>query len=115
MNVKNTVTLSLEEYKELVLKSTVVSQEKLIYEKLKDLIKGHIKYGFNYPATEDNIEVKNVYEFSRDLLYLIKLLDRPMYLEFVKEVEMQNSKKITDEDKMEKKCAVKDTLKGGDK
>lgn len=107
MNGKNTVTLSLDEYKELVLKSTVVSQEKLIYEKLKDLIKSHIKYGSGYSATEDNIDVKDAYELNRDLLGLIRLLDRPMYLEFVKEVEMQKAK-------MEKKRVVKDALKGGD-
>lgn len=107
---KTEITISLVEYKELLLKSqeNITPLEKILLERIIDYIKDKATWEKNY---YDKYEVgfKNFRE--SDLIDLIKYVDPITYQDIVKYVSDEEYKRQCDNLKMERLRALKD-LKG---
>ena len=99
---KNEVTISLEEYKELLLKERPDDNDKWILGKLKEFIAGECK------LKGEDIEIKDTWEFARHLLDYIKIIDKQFYKEIVKKVYDEKMEKENNKLKMEKARKIKE-------
>ena len=103
---KNEVTISLEEYKELLLKDKPNNKDTMLLERIKDLLFEHIKY---YKDWNDDITIdfKNDSDFCNELITTIKVIDKEFYKEMLKFVCDEKAKKDAEKAKMEKARAIK--------
>lgn len=107
---KSEVTISLAEYKELLLKSreNITPIEKILLERIIDFIKDKATWEKNY-YDKYEIRFKN---FNEDeLLTLIKNVDPITYQDIYRYVSDETYKKQCDELKMERLRALKE-IKG---
>lgn len=107
---KNEVTISLDEYKELLLKDKPNDKDAMLLDRIKELLYDHIKYekGWN-----DNITIDFKYDsnFCDELITTIKVIDKEFYKEMLKYVCDEKAKKDAEKAKMEKARAIKDLNK----
>lgn len=103
---KNEVTISLEEYKELLLKDKPNNKDTMLLERIKDLLYEHIEYEKDW---NDNITIDFKYDskFCDELITIIKVIDKELYKEMLKYVCDEKAKKDADKAKMEKARAIK--------
>lgn len=101
------VTISLSEYKELLLKERPSENDKWLLEKIKDFIANNCELDSNYK----NIEINSSWKFSEDLLKFIKLIDMEYYKTIVE--KCYNNKLEEEETKLrvEKMNAIKELNK----
>ena len=108
----NTITLSLEEYKDLILKTVNTSKEVQFIEAFSELFLSQVK-----PASYDGkIEVES-YHLSTELIPLVKYNLPSLYLRAVKQIEDKKAKEAIDKANKAKARAMKDAIadvKGGD-
>lgn len=106
--MKNNVTISLEEYKELLLNkdNQLRDNEKLLFDKIIDYIKEHIKYNKNGWDTVKGLELNNFKE--NELLRMIQYIDSYLFLDIYKYATDKAYKEEQDKLKMEKARAIKD-------
>ena len=106
MKDKN-ITISLSEYKELLLKERPSDNDKWLLEKIKTFIANNTKLDSDYK----DITIKDSYVFARDILKFIKLVDMDFYKEIVK--KCYNTKLEEEEAKLrvEKMNAIKELNK----
>lgn len=104
---KSEVTISLAEYKELLLKSreNIAPLEKILLERIIDYIKEKATWEKNY-YDKYEIRFKNFKE--EDLIDLIKYVDPITYQDIYKYVSDETYKKQCDELKMERLRALKE-------
>ena len=107
MAKSNEVTISLEEYKELLLKDKPSNKDTMLLERIKELLYEHIKYEKNW---DDNITIDFKYDskFCDELITTIKVIDKEFYKEMLKFVCDEKAKKDAEKSKMEKARAIKD-------
>lgn len=99
------ITISVEEYKELLLKERPSDNDKWLLGKIKEFVVSQCKL-----SDTNNITVDR-YSFGEDFVKFIKTLDREFYKEIVKKAY---DEKISDEEnklKMEKLRALKEANK----
>lgn len=104
---KNNVTISINEYKDLLLhsKDNITPIEKILLERIIDFIKDSATWEKNY---YDKYEIK-FRNFNEDkLLDLIKYVDPTTYQDIYKYVSDEEYKKQCNELKMEKLRAIKE-------
>jgi len=104
---KNEIIISLEEYKELLLKEKPNNKDKMLLERIKELLFEHIKYGKDWNDNV-NIDFKHDNRFTEELITTIKVVDKEFYKEMVKFVCDEKLKKEQEKTKMEKARAIKD-------
>lgn len=106
MKDKN-VMIPLSEYKELLLKERPTDNDKWVLEKIKDFIASECKLDDSYK----NVSIKDSYDFARDILYFIKLIDLDFYKSIVK--KCYDDKLAEEETKLrvEKMNAIKELNK----
>lgn len=106
MKDKN-VTITLNEYKELLLKERPNDNDKWLLEKIKEFISQKCKLESDYKS----IEVKNSWDFAKDFLNFIKLIDIEYYKGLVK--KCYDDKLAEEETKLrvEKMNAIKELNK----
>lgn len=100
------ITISVEEYKELLLKERPSDNDKWLLGKIKEFVVSQCKL-----SDTNNITVVDRYSFGEDFVKFIKTLDREFYKEIVKKAY---DEKISDEEnklKMEKLRALKEANK----
>lgn len=104
---KNEVTISLEEYKELLLREKPSNKDKMLLERIKELLFEHIKYEKDW---NDNVSIdfKSDNRFTEELITTIKVVDKEFYKEMIKFVCDEKSKKDQEKARMEKARAIKD-------
>lgn len=104
---KNEVTISLEEYKELLLKEKPNDKDRMLLERIKELLFEHIKYEKDW---NDNVSIDFKYDsrFTEELITTIKVVDKEFYKEMIKFVCDEKLKKEQEKAKMEKARAIKD-------
>lgn len=111
--MNNKVTINLNEYKELLLKTkeSITPIEKILLERIIDFIKEKAVWEKNW---NDKYEVmfKNFNE--EKLLELIKYVDPITYQDIYKYVSDESYKKQCDELKMERLRAIKEVKKETD-
>ena len=107
MAKSNEVTISLEEYKELLLKDKPNNKDTMLLERIKELLYEHIKYEKDW---NDNITIDFKYDskFCDELITTIKVVDKEFYKEMLKFVCDEKAKKDAEKSKMEKARAIKD-------
>ncbi len=106
MKDKN-ITISLSEYKELLLKERPSDNDKWLLEKIKTFIAENTKLDSDYK----DITIKDNYDFARDILKFIKLVDMDFYKSIVKKCY---DKKLEEEEtklRVEKMNAIKELNK----
>lgn len=103
---KNEVTISLEEYKELLLKDKPNNKDTMLLERIKDLLYAHIEYEKDW---NDNIKIDFKYDskFCDELITIIKVIDKELYKEMLKYVCDEKARKDAEKAKMEKARAIK--------
>lgn len=104
----NNVTISLEEYKELLLNkdNQLRDNEKMLFDKMIEYIKGHVKYDKDGWNTVKGLEFKNFKE--DELLRMIHYIDSYLFLDIYKYATDKSYKEEQDRLKMEKARAMKD-------
>lgn len=98
---KKEVTISLEEYKELLLKERPNDNDKWILGKIREFIADNCK------LSGEKIEAKDSWDFARDFLNYLKIIDKEFYKELIKKVYDAEIEKKNNELKMEKARAIK--------
>lgn len=104
---KNEVTISLEEYKELLLKDKPNNKDKMLLERFKELLFESIEYYKNWDGIVA-VQIKHSNKFEEELLTTIKVVDKELYKEMVKFACDKKQKKDNENAKMEKARAIKD-------
>lgn len=104
---KNEIVISIDEYKELLLKDKPNNKDTMLLDRIKTLLYEHIKYRKDW---EDNITIDFKYDskFCEELITTIKVIDKDLYKEMIKFVCDEKAKKDAEKAKMEKARAVKD-------
>lgn len=104
---KNELIISVEEYKELLLKDKPNNKDTMLLESIKELLYEHIKYEKDW---NDNITIGFKYDskFCDELITTIKVIDKEFYKEMLKFVCDEKTKKDAEKAKMEKARAIKD-------
>lgn len=106
MGSKNEITISLDEYKELLLKDKLNDKDTMLLERIKELLFEHIKYEKDW---NDNIKIDFKYDskFCDELITVIKVIDKEFYKDMLKHVCDEKAKKDAEKAKMEKARAIK--------
>ncbi len=104
----NNVTISLEEYKELLLNkdNQLRDNEKLLLDTIIDYIKKTVKYDKNGWGTVNELKFESFEEI--ELLRMIKYIDSYLFLDIYKYATDKSYKEEQDRLKMEKARAMKD-------
>lgn len=104
---KNEIVISIDEYKELLLKDKPNNKDTMLLDRIKTLLYEHIKYKKDW---EDNITIDFKYnsKFCEELITTIKVIDKDLYKEMIKFVCDEKAKKDAEKSKMEKARAIKD-------
>ena len=104
---KNEIVISIDEYKELLLKDKPNNKDTMLLDRIKTLLYEHIKYKKDW---EDNITINFKYDskFCEELITTIKVIDKDFYKEMIKFVCDEKAKKDVEKSKMEKARAIKD-------
>lgn len=102
------VTISLEEYKELLLNkdNQLRDNEKMLFDKMIDYIKEHVRYDKNGWNTVKGLKFENFKE--DELLRMIQYIDSYLFLDIYKYATDKSYKEEQDRLKMEKARAMKD-------
>ena len=89
---KNEVTITLDEYKELLLKDKPNNKDTMLLERIKELLYYHIKYEKDW---NDNVTIDFKYDskFCEELITTIKVIDKEFYKEMLKYVCDEKAKK----------------------
>ena len=106
MKDKN-ITVSLAEYKELLLKERPSDNDKWLLEKIKTFIAENTKLDRDY----NEITIKDSYDFARDILKFIKLVDLEFYKSIVKKCYDIELEKEETKLRVEKMNAIKELNK----
>ena len=82
-------------------------KDKMLLERIKDLLFEHIKYEKDW---NDNVSIDFKYNnrFTEELITIIKVIDKEFYKEMIKYVCDEKLKKEQEKAKMEKARAIKD-------
>ena len=104
---KNEIVISIDEYKELLLKDKPNSKEAMLLDRIKTLLYDHIKYEKDWDGNI-TIDFKSNGHFCEELITTIKVIDKEFYKEMLKFVCDEKAKKDAEKSKMEKARAIKD-------
>lgn len=104
---KNEIVISIDEYKELLLKDKPNNKDTMLLDRIKTLLYEHIKYRKDW---EDNITIDFKYDskFCEELITTIKVIDKDLYKEMIKFVCDEKAKKDAEKAKTAKARAIKD-------
>ena len=98
---KNEVTISTDEYKELVSKGMPNEKEKWFRIKLEEFLEEQFK------IDGEKLDVKNNWNFGNLLEEWLKIVDKEMYKRIYNKLYDEKIKKENDKMKMEKARAIK--------
>ena len=104
----NTIVISVEEYRDLLTRKLPDDNDRLVIEKIKDLILDNIKYQNSSYDTHQYLDMISDDKFIKELLTLFKILDKNFYIELVKFVMDKKQKEDNEKALMEKARAIKD-------
>jgi len=99
---KNEVTISTEEYKELISKGVPNENEKWFKNKLEEFLLENFKIDGN------KLDIKNNWDFCGDFEKWLKIIDKDMYKKIYNTLYDEKIKKENDKMKMEKARANKE-------
>lgn len=94
---KNEITISLDEYKELLLKDRPNNKDTMLLDRIKGLIFENIKYDEDWDKNI-RIDFKNDSRFVEELITTIKVVDKDLYKEMIKFICDEKARAIKDID-----------------
>lgn len=101
------ITISIEEYKELLMKERPDDNDKWLLEKIKN----YIAEQCSLDRDCSDISIKDSYDFARDLMRFIKLVDMDFYKMIVKKCYDNEMEKEQNKLRVEKMNAIKELNK----
>lgn len=104
---KNEIVISIDEYKELLLKDKPNNKDTMLLDRIKTLLYEHVKYEKDWDGNI-TIDFKHDSKFCDELITTIKVIDKEFYKEMLKFVCDEKAKKDAEKPKMEKARAIKD-------
>ena len=104
---KNEIVISIEEYKELLLKDKPNNKDTMLLDRIKTLLYEHVKYEKDWDGNI-TIDFKHDSKFCDELITTIIVIDKEFYKEMLKFVCDEKAKKDAEKSKMEKARAIKD-------
>lgn len=104
---KNEIVISIDEYKELLLKDKPNNKDTMLLDRIKTLLYEHVKYEKDWDGNI-TIDFKYNSKFCDELITTIKVIDKEFYKEMLKFVCDEKAKKDAEKSKMEKARAIKD-------
>nr|DAJ13834.1 MAG TPA: hypothetical protein [Siphoviridae sp. ctvzh6] len=104
---KNEIVISIDEYKELLLKDKPNNKDTMLLDRIKTLLYEHVKYEKDWDGNI-TIDFKHDSKFCDELITTIKVIDKEFYKEMLKFVCDEKAKKDAEKSKMEKARAIKD-------
>lgn len=104
---KNEIVISIDEYKELLLKDKPNNKDTMLLDRIKTLLYEHVKYEKDWDGNI-TIDFKHDSKFCDELITTIKVIDKEFYKEILKFVCDEKAKKDAEKSKMEKARAIKD-------
>lgn len=106
----NDITISVSEYKELLLREVPSENDKLVLNKIKDLMLDSIQYEKDY-YDKVKLDFKSDSTFTSELVTLFKLIDKDFYITMIKKVIEDKKQKDIEKANIKKMNAVKDAKK----
>lgn len=103
---KNEVIISLDEYKELLLKDKPNNTDTMLLERIKELLFESIEYEKDWNGNV-TVDFKSDSKFVEELMTTIKVADKEFYKEMIKFVCDKKANEDSQKAKMEKARAVK--------
>lgn len=107
MKNKN-ITIDVEEYKELLLKERPNDNDKWLLSKIQEFLIS------NCTIKDEKIEPKDSWDFGKDLIEFIKLIDVTFYKQIISKAYDEKIKEEENKIKMQKLRALKEAKKSGD-
>ena len=98
---KNEVTITTEEYKELISKGSPNENDKYFKAKLEEFLEDEMK------IDKEKLDIKNDWDFGNHFEKWLKIIDKPMYKRIYNKLFNEKIKKENDNMKMEKARANK--------
>ena len=98
---KNEVTITTEEYRELISKGVPNENDKYFKAKLEEFLEEEMK------IEGSKLDAKNDWNFSENFEKWLKIIDKPMYKRIYNKLYDEKMKKETDKMKMKKARANK--------
>ncbi len=102
MATKNEITISTEEYKELVSRGIPNESEKWFKNKLEEFLEE------NFKIKDNRLDIKDDWRFGDDFEKWLRLIDKEMYKRIYNKLYDEKIKKENDKMKMEKARANKE-------
>ena len=99
------ITISVDEYKELLLKERPSENDKWLLGKIKEFIINNCK------INDENIEPTNSWDFGKDFIKFIQIIDKGFYKEIIKKAYDDKIEQEENKLKMEKLRALKEASK----
>lgn len=110
---KNMVTISLEEYKELLLKDKPTQHEKEVVYRIEKLLKEYIIYTDNsWRAIVDDICCEDKEKLIKEIVLMIKYLDREMYMRVWNNAQSKERERVANEMKTKQMREAKEIKNG---
>lgn len=95
---KNMVSISLEEYKDLLLKDRPTTHEKEVVYRIEELLKEYIIYtDSEWRAIVDNMDCEKEEELIKEIVLMIKYLDREMYMRVWNNAQNKERERVANE------------------
>ena len=106
-----TVTISLDEYKELLLREKPSTNDHIMVERIFNEIRKHLVYSdskYNSGHIGDEMKVENATEIIIEIMKMTKYVDFDRYMEMWNQVQTQNRKRKEMDDKIEQMNKAKE-------
>ena len=111
---KGNVSVSAEEYKELILKEKSTDSDREILKRIFDIIEPNLKYkdnSYSYSTIMKNIEIENESDVIKEIFTMLKYVDFDKYIEIWNKVMTNERKRKEQELKIEQMNEAKEIRK----
>lgn len=99
---KNMVSITLEEYKELLLKDKPTEHDREVLKRIFDIIEPKLKYSdYSYEYIMKNVSIEDSREVIKEIFTMLKYVDFEKYMEIWNKV-MTNERKRKEQEELAK-------------
>lgn len=98
---KNMVTITLEEYKELLLKEKPTDKDRELLKRIIDIVEPNLKYSdYRYDSCRvmEDVKIEDVEKVAKDIFTMLKYVDFDKYMEIWNKVMTAERKRKEQEE-----------------
>lgn len=112
---KGNVSISVEEYKELLLREKPTDKDRELLKRIFDIIEPKLEYStYNYGYVMDHVKVDDQNEIFKEIFTMLKYVDFDKYMEIWNKV-MSNERKRKDQEELLKQMKDAKALRADNK